>query len=162
MEPITLAGLDRDGGSVRTVINTLEFLAGRWRAERAITDFRSGIPGTFTGTASFTRLGDTGGLAYQEEGELIFGLHRGPASRSLLYRPAPDGAVAVQFADGSEFYRLDLRSGSCQAEHPCRDDRYFGTVRLLGPHAFTEEWRVTGPGKDYVMTTTLTRIGTAA
>jgi hypothetical protein len=147
---------------VRTVINTLDFLAGQWRADRVITDFRSGTPGAFTGTASFTRLGDAGALAYQEEGELMFGRHRGPASRSLLYVPAADGAVAVRFADGREFYRLDLRSGRCEAEHPCHDDRYAGTVRVLGPDVFTEQWRASGPGKDYLMTTTLTRIGTAA
>ena len=70
--------------------------------------------------------------------------------------------MAVRFADGREFYRLDLRSGRCEAEHPCRDDRYVGTVRVLGPDVFTEQWRASGPGKDYLMSTTLTRIGTAA
>jgi hypothetical protein len=150
---------------VRTVINTLDFLAGQWRAEREITDFRSGTRGVFTGTASFTRLddpADPGALTYQEHGQLTFGGHRGPASRCLLYVPAVDGAVAVRFADGRDFYRLDLRSGCCEAEHPCRGDQYAAIVRVLGPHVFTEQWRVTGPGKDYVMTTTLSRIGPAA
>ena len=140
-------------------------MAGRWRAERLITDYRSGITGVFIGTASFTRLGDPadpGALAYREDGELVYGRHRGPASRSLLYLPAANGAMAVQFADGRDFYALDLRSGTCQAEHPCGQDSYYVTVRLLGPDAYTEHWRVTGRGKDYLMTTTLTRIGTAA
>lgn len=143
----------------------LAYLAGWWRAERVITDFRSGTPGVFTGTVSFTTLGDPaspGALAYREEGELEYGRHRGPASRSLLYLPAADGAVAVRFADGRPFYRLDLRSGICHADHPCGEDSYHATVRLLGPGAYTEQWRVTGPGKDYLMTTTLTRTGTAA
>ena len=150
---------------MRTVISTLEFLAGGWRAERVIEDFHSGTAGAFTGTASFTALGDAahpGALGYREHGQLVYGRHRGPASRSLLYLPAADGSVAVRFADGRPFYALDLRPGIWQADHPCGMDGYHVTVQLLGPDAYTEQWRVTGPGKDYLMTTTLTRLGTAA
>lgn len=143
---------------------TLEFLRGTWRAERAITDYRSGTTGAFTGTASFAGLGAPaapGTLAYREEGELVFGRHRGPAGRSLLYLPARDGAALVRFADGRPFYRLDLRSGSCEAAHPCGRDSYLVAVEVAGPDAYTERWRASGPGKDYAMTTTLTRIGAA-
>jgi Family of unknown function (DUF6314) len=140
---------------------TLEFLLGRWQADRAIEDFRSGQRGSFAGIATFAAA-EPGGLTYREQGELQFGGHRGPASRSLLYLPAADGSAAVLFADGRPFFTLDLRTGACAAEHPCGRDSYQVTVRVLGPDAYTESWRVTGPGKDYEMTTRLTRIGPAA
>ena len=91
-------------------------------------------------------------LEYTENGELEFGSHRGPACRSLIYRRRPDGAADVRFADGRDFYRLDLRSGSWQAEHPCRADQYLVTVTRLDADSFTETWQVTGPDKDYELT----------
>jgi hypothetical protein len=141
--------------------STLDFLSGSWHADRVLTDYRSGQVGSFRGVASFVeRPGDRrGGLAYHEQGELHFGSHRGPAGRSLLYLPGSDGAAAVLFADGRPFYQLDLRSGYWRAEHPCGSDHYLVTVRVVGPDAFTEHWQARGPGKDYVMTTSLARIG---
>lgn len=139
---------------------TLEFLRGHWQVERAITDFAAGQSGSFAGVAVCDWAGDgpAGVLSYVEQGELRFGGHRGPASRSVLYARGPDGAVDVRFVDGRPFYRLDLRSGSWAAEHPCGADNYVVTVRILGPDTYLERWRVSGPGKDYVMTTTMTRI----
>jgi hypothetical protein len=152
--------------------STADFLRGGWRAERVITDFRSGTVGSFSGTAVFARrCGPADGapsgatvpglLVYHEDGELAFGGHRGPASRSLLLVPAADGSAAVLFADGRPFFTLDLQAGLCTADHPCGRDSYQVRVHVLGPDAYTEMWRVTGPGKDYEMTTTLTRIGAA-
>ena len=66
------------------------------------------------------------------------------------------------FADGRLFYQLDLASGSCRAVHPCRSDSYLVTVRVLSPDAYTEQWRASGPGKDFEMITTLARIGPPA
>jgi hypothetical protein len=144
--------------------STADYLRGRWQVERAITDFRSGQSGSFAGSArcAETPAGSAGALSYQEQGELNFGAHRGPASRGLLYLPRSDGAVDVRFADGRPFYRLDLRSGACSAEHPCGRDSYLVTIRVLSPGAYIERWRVRGPGKDYVMTTTMVRLGPPA
>jgi Family of unknown function (DUF6314) len=142
----------------------LEFLRGRWRADRIIEDFRSGQRGSFDGVATFAANSGTaaaGGLTYEEQGELRFGGHRGPASRSLIYQPGTAGTARVLFADGRPFFDLDLATGTCRAEHPCRSDRYELTVHVLGPDCYVERWRVTGPEKDYAMTTTLTRIGAA-
>jgi Family of unknown function (DUF6314) len=140
------------------VSGTLGYLAGDWQLERQISDHRTGQEGVFRGQARFRPSADQV-LEYREFGDLEFGDFRGPASRSLIYRGLSDGTADVRFADGREFYRLDLRSGSCHAEHPCRADQYLVTVTSRSPVSFTETWRVAGPGKDYEMTATYTRPG---
>lgn len=138
---------------------TLAFLRGAWHLDRILTDHRLGVTGSFTGEALFERAGDPAVLRYSERGELRFGGHTGPAWRSLLCRGLPGGAVDVRFADGREFYRLDLASGRWRAKHVCagRDD-YVVTFRVLAADLLEERWRVTGPGKDYVSLTRLRRL----
>ena len=96
-------------------------------------------------------------LCYLETGELRFGTHTGPATRALRYQGRPDGTVDVRFADGHLFYRLDLRSGRCEAVHQCRADRYEITYLALSEDVMEERWQVHGPGKDYRATATLIR-----
>lgn len=96
-------------------------------------------------------------LCYLETGELRFGTHSGPATRTLRYQGRPDGTVDVRFADGRLFYRLDLRSGRCEAVHQCRADRYEITYLALSEDAAEERWQVHGPAKDYQATATLIR-----
>ena len=139
---------------------TVDFLAGDWTVVRRICDRRSGEVGSFRGTASFRPAAEAGSsktMSFVESGELRLGRHHGPAERSLLILDAGDGTADVRFADGREFYQLDLRSGTCAAVHPCRADRYDLTASRLGPDSFTETWRVTGPEKDYELQTTYTR-----
>ena len=158
------AGQTLGGTGGQTAGGTAGFLRGDWHVVRRICDHRTGQAGSFRGEASF-RPGETGlspggrVLAYDEHGELRFGGHRGPASRSLLYLELADGSADVRFADGREFYRLDLRSGTWQAEHPCRADRYLVMTTVPAADTFTETWQVTGPAKDYELTTTSTRAG---
>ncbi len=147
---------------------TIGYLHGEWDVQRRISDRRSGQEGVFRGTARFRPavVGQVlaGGqvLEYAEDGELRFGSHHGPARRRLIFCDRPDGAADVRFADGREFYRLDLRADTWQAEHPCRADRYRVTVIRLGPDSFTEIWLVAGPGKDYQLQTTYRRSGSPA
>jgi Family of unknown function (DUF6314) len=148
---------------------TLGYLAGDWDVVREIADHRSGIAGSFRGRASFRpqaepATADSGGsdgrvLEFTEQGQLRFGSHDGPAGRSLLYLGCSDGSAEVRFADGREFYHLDLRTGACHAVHLCRDDRYAVTVTWLTADSFTEVWQVTGPAKDYDLTSVYTRTG---
>jgi hypothetical protein len=150
---------------------TLGYLAGEWDVVREIADHRTGVAGSFRGQASLRPRptsadadADAGSLdgdvlEFTEHGELRFGAHRGPASRRLRYYGRSDGSADVRFADDREFYRLDLRSGSCRAVHPCRADRYAVTVTWLSEDSFTEVWQVTGPAKDYDMTSVYTRAG---
>jgi hypothetical protein len=140
------------------VRDTLAFAAGHWRIERALADQRSGTEGRFTGQAVLSEPGLPGAeLCYLETGDLRFGTHTGPATRSLRYQGLADGTVNVRFADGHLFYRLDLRSGHCTAVHQCRADRYEITYLVLGEDVMEERWRVRGPDKDYRATATLVR-----
>jgi hypothetical protein len=136
---------------------TVEYLCGDWDVVREISDYRGGQEGWFRGHARFRPSGDGQVLRYTEDGELEFGSHRGPASRTLIYASRPDGTADVRFADGREFYQLDLREGSWQAEHPCRADQYTVTVTRLTADSFTETWHVAGPGKDYELRTSYRR-----
>jgi hypothetical protein len=147
------------------VSDTLAFAAGHWRIERVLADHRSGTQGRFTGEAVLSEPvpaepvpaepGAT--LCYLETGELRFGAHTGPATRTLHYQDRTDGTVDVRFADGHLFYRLDLRSGRCEAVHQCRADRYEITYLVLSEDVMEERWRVHGPDKDYRATATLIR-----
>ena len=140
------------------VPDTLAFLRGRWRLERRLDDHRSGVCGTFTGDAEFAATDDPAMLRYEERGELRFAGHTGPATRSLVCLGYPDGVVDVRFADGREFYRLDLGTGSCQAEHLCGRDRYTVTFLVLSEFLVEEYWHVLGPQKAYDTVTTLRRL----
>jgi hypothetical protein len=140
------------------VPDTLAFLRGRWRLERRLDDHRRGVRGTFTGDAEFAATDDPAVLRYAERGELRFGGHNGPATRALVCIGRPGGAVDVRFADGRDFYRLDLGTGSCQAEHLCGRDRYAVTVRVLSEFLVEECWHVLGPQKAYDTVTTLHRL----
>jgi hypothetical protein len=160
--PVCLTAVGEQGAGPSLPGGTVGFLAGDWDVVREIADHRTGQTGEFRGRASFRSGPDRHGcgiLDLAEQGELRFGGHRGPASRSLRYHGRADGGADVRFADGRAFFSLDLRSGSCRAEHPCRADRYAVTVTWLSPDCFTEIWRVTGPDKDYDMTTVYTRAG---
>ena len=170
--PTEADGHDGAPGYPQLAAGTIGYLAGEWDVVREIADHRTGQAGSFRGRASFrprpepaaAEPAGPGGavLEFTEHGELKFGDHRGPASRSLRYVGRSDGSAAVCFADGRDFYQLDLRSGSCRAVHPCRADRYSVTVTWLSPDAFTEVWQVTGPAKDYDLTSVYTRTGCAS
>lgn len=144
-------------GSMR-VPDTLGFLRGHWQIERELVDHRTGTRGQFTGSAAIVPTSEGDGLAsYAERGELHFGSHVGPAQRILSLQARPDGTVAVRFADGRPFYVLDLRTGHCQAEHPCRADHYRLTHVVHSADLIEERWQVSGPDKDYHAITRLRR-----
>jgi hypothetical protein len=143
------------------VPDTLAFLRGSWRLERRLDDHRSGAGGTFTGDAEFAATDDPAVLRYTERGELRFGGHTGPARRALLLRELPDGAADVRFADGREFYVLDLRSGWWTARHGCGADEYAVSYLVRAAGWLEECWHVTGPRKAYDSVTTLRRVGAA-
>jgi len=146
-----------DGDSAAAERAAAEFLRGRWRVRRRMVDHRSGAEGEFAGSAEFTD-----DLSYREDGELRFGGHRGPATRSLRYVDLGGGGFDVKFADGRDFYRLDLEDGGWSAEHACVADTYVVTGRITGPDSFTEHWHATGPAKDYELSAEYRRAGSSS
>ena len=129
--------------------NSLRDFEGRWYLSRVIEDARTGGQGLFEGEAVFTPQGDA--LRYVETGLLRLDGQAGmTATRVYLWRPDPTG-IGVFFEDGRPFHSFDF-APSAQATHWCDPDDY--AVRYdfsQWPH-WTAHWVVTGPRKDYVMT----------
>jgi hypothetical protein len=65
----------------------------------------------------------------------------------------------VRFADGREFYVLDLRSGQWSARHGCGADEYVVSYLVRAAGRLEERWHVTGPSKAYETVTILRRLG---
>jgi hypothetical protein len=151
----------RSGPDAGAPADVLAFLRGTWRVRRQLTDHRSGQAGDFVGHAWFRPAGQPDTLVYEEQGELCFGGHRGPASRTLRYAGRADRTVEVRFADGRWFYLLDARTGNWRAEHACAADSYTvtGWVRASQPDRFEERWHARGPAKDYELVSAYTRVG---
>lgn len=137
------------------VPDLVSYFAGAWSLEREIRDAAGEPVGSFTGTARFCA--EPAALTYREQGELRLGGHRGPAQRALRYVVTGPGQAEVYFDYGDFFHALDLRTGSWQAGHPCRDDFYRGTYRVLGPDRFEQRWQVSGPTKNHELVTVFDR-----
>ncbi|MCK9248236.1 MAG: DUF6314 family protein [Solirubrobacteraceae bacterium] len=141
------------------VPDPLRFLPGSWSLDRTIEDHAAGRTGTVDGRARFVPDGD--GLRWIEEGTLRLGGYVGDGAREMRVRP--DGATwAVDFDDGRPFHPLDLRTGSCAVEHPCRADLYRGELRATGPDELRVTWRIGGPAKDLTITTVYRRTASSA
>jgi hypothetical protein len=146
----------RDGGRLLSTLN------GSWRIRRTIDP-----EGVLNGTARFSAL-DGGWLLYAEEGELAIHGGQFTAKRSYLFEPKPDGfAVWFDAEPRRLFHEIVLdgsegghRTGS--AEHLCRADLYRSLYSFEADGRFTIRHRVTGPNKDYTVTTTYTRLPEAA
>ena len=137
------------------ISDTLAFLLGTWDISRTILDHRSGKRGLFSGRGV---LAGAGRARYDEEGELSFGAHRGPASRHLEYARLDSAAAFLYFSNGRPFVDLDLRTGAWRSIHDCVDDRYEIQTVVRSDRTMQEYWRVTGPDTSYDAVTTLTRV----
>jgi hypothetical protein len=146
------------------VVDTLSFLLGTWTLERSLTDHRAGTHGRFEGSATFAgapsgqNAADGGRAHYDEMGTLRFGLHTGPAFRSLEYVRLESTIVMLYFTDGGPFVDLDLRSGNWRSVHHCGEDRYEIVTTVQSPSEVDEHWRVRGPTKDYDAIAILRRV----
>ncbi|WP_116082005.1 DUF6314 family protein [Tropicimonas sp. IMCC34011] len=121
---------------------------GRWSLDRSIEDRRAGQTGQFEGDAVFGAAPD--GLIYREAGLLKLG--QGPAMRAerrYVWREA-GGGIAVAFEDGRPFHRFS--DTSPEDVHLCGSDRYEVAYDFSGWPRWTATWTVSGPAKDYTMT----------
>ena len=120
--------------------------AGRWRLTRRIVH-DDGARAAFEGLATLAPDGE--GLRYEEEGVLrLPGAPPMTATRTHLWRPAPEG-VAVLFADGRPFHRIDLSAARPEAVHPCGADLYRVAYDFTAWPDWSAVWRVDGPRHAY-------------
>lgn len=133
------------------VLDLPGYFGGRWLMERDILTASGQWWGSFTGEARFTE--ESGVLVYREQGELVMGGHRGPASRCLHYRLNGPGRARVFFDYGDFFHDLDVRTGHGVARHPCSDDLYRGEYVVGDPGHWWQVWDVSGPTKNHRLVT---------
>jgi Family of unknown function (DUF6314) len=142
-------------------VDALDFLLGNWSISRSLHDHQSDISGSFVGSAVFTELETSGFVrraGYEESGKLQFGTHTGDARRRLVFVGQGGTGVEVVFADGSPFVDLDLRTGTWQGIHPCRDDSHEIVFAVASRNEIREFWRVRGPQNDYEASAILKRL----
>lgn len=129
-------------------------LAGQWRFERDIVDRLAGCTKYVVGETTIADAGD-GRMRWYESGTLRDGDLELPVFRTLfLAERGPEWVVT--FDDGREFH--DWAPGE-NVVHLCGADTYRGRIDVAAGDrsAWTVVWTVTGPSKDYTMTTHLTR-----
>jgi Family of unknown function (DUF6314) len=142
-------------------------LEGSWSLQREISG-----AGSMEGAADFRRVG-ADLLHYREQGVLrLDSGWTGEASREYFYllEPGPDGpdiriAFAVRDRPGETLHRLRLHTApearwpaAGQDVHLCSRDVYQGTYNFVDPDHYTTRVVVTGPAKDYTISTALARI----
>ncbi|WP_224815210.1 DUF6314 family protein [Hasllibacter sp. MH4015] len=131
----------------------LSDLEGRWRVNRVIEDERAGLTGRFEGVSVWTPERD--GLLQSEDGILTYG-GAAPMKATRRYHWAEiDGALHVFFDDGRPFHVVP--QDGAEAVHDCPPDIYRVTYRFRGA-GFDTCWRVTGPRKNMVLTSTFARV----
>lgn len=134
-----------------TVLDPLSLL-GAWTFARTIIDRHSAETSTVAGRTTLTAVGD-GTIRWAESGTLLRGDVEIPVSRTLFIVPR-DAEWFVTFEDGRDFHPW---APGAEVVHPCAADTYVGRIESLSADEWTVQWQVTGPAKDYTMTSTLTR-----
>lgn len=135
----------------------MERLAGAWSFDRIIEG-----QATMQGRATFSPL-DTESLAYREQGTLR--LPNGTelqAEREYIFRKC-EGGFDVFFKEEPPrlFHRISLHGAAeltGDASHLCNLDTYRSSYSFWPDGQFTIRHVVSGPRKDYTMTTVYTRI----
>jgi hypothetical protein len=141
-------------------VTTEARFAGVWSVAREIEDLGGGPSGRFRGLARLSPAEiapHTAGLRYDEQGRLTLGAARMMATRSYLWRPEGATRVAVLYEDGRPFHVFDWSRPESEDEHLCGQDRY--AVRYsFAADSWHAHWRVTGPAKNYAMTSRYIRL----
>lgn len=129
-------------------------IAGDWHLDRVIQDRRAGITARLRGQMQATT--DRRGLILTEEGTWIDAPWGALSARRVDLWEGHGDQVHVFYEDGRPFHQFDpFGDGLCH--HLCGRDDYQGQYDFALPSAWTLTWRVSGPRKDYVMTTTYCR-----
>lgn len=132
-------------------------LLGAWTFTRVIDDHLAGDEKRVVGRCEFA-VATGGRIRWSETGTLYSANLELPVMRTSYLEPRGAGWF-VTFEDGRDFHPW---APGEPVVHHCGADLYAGRVSAPGPEGFTVRWRVTGPKKDYTMTTALTREMTTA
>ncbi|WP_323769916.1 DUF6314 family protein [Antarctobacter sp.] len=132
-------------------LRTLTDFLGAWRVERSIRQ-DDGSEGRFEGTAEWRP--EDGGALYRETGQVWLG-GQGPFLAERKNRWATD--LRVFFEDGRFFHQVPPQGG--EVAHWCPPDQYDGLYDFARWPVWQVTWRVDGPRKAYVSSTTYTRAG---
>ena len=130
---------------------SLEALEGRWRLSRVIRN-ADGSEATLEGVTVFRREGDG---ARAGGGGLADASGRGAplrATRRYLWAAGRRRGLEVRFEDGRPFHTVPLGVARPEAAHDCAPDVYRVAYDFADWPRWRAVWRVTGPRKDYVMT----------
>ncbi len=120
---------------------------GTWALEREIRD-ADGSTGVFEGRAVWTV--EAPGALCHESGTLSLpGQGRFHAERRYRW----DADLLVYFEDGRPFHQVPPMGGT--ARHVCDPDLYIVTYDFADWPRWRTVWRVTGPRKDYRMSSRL-------
>jgi len=135
----------------------LQDFAGRWQIDRVIDDALTGQSITGQGVAHFIAE-PTGHLVYEEALSLIYPDQPRPfeATRRYIWQ-GQGGVIEIRFEDGRLLQRLSLSGSNVGDVHHCDPDRYDGRYEFADWPQWRAIWRVTGPRKDYLMTTVYRR-----
>lgn len=138
-------------------------LVGRWDFSRTIDDRLTGTQSTVVGHTDLVAE-SAERVRWHEEGILYTDDRELEVFRNL-YVVLQDGSWNVTFEDGRYFHPWVPGEN---VEHPCGADMYVGRISAVesGSDAravarWTVQWKVSGPRKDYTMTTVLTAPGAA-
>lgn len=125
---------------------------GPWQLSRQIEDRKAGHVITGQGSCVFAADGPER-MIYDEE--IVLNVPgQAPLSGTRRYFWEQHGReIAVLFSDGRGFHRLTPGRSGSEDVHICDPDLYRGRYDFANWPQWTAIWRVTGPRKDYVMTT---------
>lgn len=128
-------------------------MLGSWALDRTIDDRHGAESSSVRGSTVLSQEED-GRVRWDEAGTLTRGDLEVPVTRTLFVEPR-DGDWFVTFEDGRDFHPW---TPGTEVVHPCAADTYVGRMLLIDADTWTIEWNVSGPAKDYTMTSTLTRL----
>ena len=132
----------------------LQDLVGSWVLSRRIDD--DSLGGVyFEGDATFHPSGND--LIYREEGVLHLPGRSLRATRGYLWSGFP--LIRVRFDDGRLFHELDAREMQPRASHLCGEDLYEVSYDFRRWPVWHAVWKVEGPRKSYVATTSHAPLG---
>ncbi|WP_229054831.1 DUF6314 family protein [Aeromicrobium sp. Leaf350] len=126
-------------------------LLGTWQLSRRVDD-RLGPVRHVHGTSELS-LDDDGRIRWSENGTMTWEGGSAPIYRTLFVEQRDDGWW-VTFDDGRDFHPWET---DAPVVHPCGADVYEGRIDTAASDAWAVVWNVTGPAKDYTMTSRLTR-----